>query len=500
MKNILSLNAKEARKFFLKHESYCNFDLPPYFKFDSILNDLSNTLKNTNLSNFYSSTKKPWDFEDVNYRLTSNKDGKYAWRPLQLIHPALYVNLAHIITEPKNWKDLKARFTFLMRESRNIECEGLPVISSYYRKDRAAQIIHWVDKVEKKSIKYALAYDYVLHTDITDCYGAIYTHSISWALHDKSVAKDRRHDDSLCGNKIDRQLQAMSNGQTNGIPQGSVLMDFIAELVLCYADSLLAQQISTIKKSEYRIIRYRDDYRIFTNHSQIAEQIMKELTDVLHNLGLKISSSKTKGTDKVVHSSIKEDKLYWFAHGRNHDKLLHELLNISLFAESFPNSGQLTILLNSVYYRIIDLYRKDIKEDITALISVAVDIAYKNPRVYPIATAIISKLIDFLPKSKREKAIQKILQRFKKLPNTGIMQIWLHRITVKLGGNYDHSERLCTKVVDPNVKIWNSDWLKTMLRRKIDICNVIDADELIKIGAVIGKDEVELFKVTDYSY
>ena len=144
--------------------------------------------------------------------------------------------------------------------------------------------------------------------------------------------------------------------------------------------------------------------------------------------------------------------------------------------------------------------RKDIKEDITALISVAVDIAYKNPRTYPIATAIISKFINFLPKSKREKAIQKILQKFKKLPNTGMMQIWLHRITVKLGGTYNHSETLCTKVLDKNVKIWDSDWLKTSLRKKIDICNVIDEDELAKIGAVIGKEEVELFKLTEYPY
>ena len=55
----------------------------------------------------------------------------------------------------------------------------------------------------------------------------------------------------------------MSYGQTNGIPQGSALMDFVAELVLCYIDSLLSEQIEGIEKSEYKIIRYRDDYRIF---------------------------------------------------------------------------------------------------------------------------------------------------------------------------------------------------------------------------------------------
>lgn len=36
-KSILELNANEARQFFLKHESYCNIDLPKYFSFSELL-------------------------------------------------------------------------------------------------------------------------------------------------------------------------------------------------------------------------------------------------------------------------------------------------------------------------------------------------------------------------------------------------------------------------------------------------------------------------------
>ena len=42
------------------------------------------------------------------------------------------------------------------------------------------------------------------------------------------------------GNRIDTMIQSMSYGQTNGIPQGSILMDFIAEMVLGYSDLLLS--------------------------------------------------------------------------------------------------------------------------------------------------------------------------------------------------------------------------------------------------------------------
>jgi len=67
----------------------------------------------------------------------------------------------------------------------------------------------------------------------------------------------------LLGNVIDDNLRNMTYGQTNGIPQGSVLMDFIAEIVLGYTDLELSHKINQLKIEDYQIIRYRDDYRIF---------------------------------------------------------------------------------------------------------------------------------------------------------------------------------------------------------------------------------------------
>jgi hypothetical protein len=43
-------------------------------------------------------------------------------------------------------------------------------------------------------------------------------------------AKRNRSDKKSIGNIIDTAMQGMNYGQTNGIPQGSVLMDFIAEM------------------------------------------------------------------------------------------------------------------------------------------------------------------------------------------------------------------------------------------------------------------------------
>lgn len=277
MKKITNLSNIMARKFLLKEESYFTFDLPIYFTFTKLLQDISKKLENSNLSDFYSTYKEndniktndPKDFENVNYKLIHNKNGKYSWRLFQLIHPAIYVSLVHKMTEKANWDTILKKFEEY-KNNNVVKCLSLPVISEDEKSDKATQINIWLQEIEQKSIALSLDFEYLFHTDIVDCYGSIYTHSISWAIHTKEKAKkkENRNNIDLIGVVIDQHIQAMSNGQTNGIPQGSILMDFIAEIVLAYVDSELTEKIKYIVKEEYKILRYRDDYRIFVNNPQ----------------------------------------------------------------------------------------------------------------------------------------------------------------------------------------------------------------------------------------
>ena len=86
-RSIMGLSAEEARAFFLKNESYFNADLPEYINFEKILKKVSSILEKSPIDSF--KTANPNDYEGVNYRLYSNKNGKYDWRPLELIHPVL---------------------------------------------------------------------------------------------------------------------------------------------------------------------------------------------------------------------------------------------------------------------------------------------------------------------------------------------------------------------------------------------------------------------------
>ena len=58
--------------------------------------------------------------------------------------------------------------------------------------DQAAQIQSWWQQVEQSSLLHSLDFTHILHTDVTDCYGSLYTHSIAWALHGLKAAKKGR--------------------------------------------------------------------------------------------------------------------------------------------------------------------------------------------------------------------------------------------------------------------------------------------------------------------
>lgn len=502
MKDILTLTNKEARAFFMKEESYISADLPDYFKFSPLLEYLSVKLDYKTIDDFILDPKKensPKKFEGVNYKILSNKDGRYSWRPIQLIHPLLYVSLVNLITTKENWSYIKERISSMIILSENIHCMSWPTVTGKFKKNKANQIIEWNDNVTKRSIKNSMKYSYIFTTDLSDCYGSIYTHAISWALHDKVVSKNPARPKGLIGDEIDRLLQAMSHGQTNGIPQGSVVMDFIAEILLCYIDFLLSSRIKELKIDDFEIIRYRDDYRIFVNNPSDAEIIIKELTEILNDYGMKINSAKTESSDNIVRSAIKPDKYNSLINSDiSGGSTFNSLLKINDFTDTFNNSKITAKLLQNFYYQNYFVLESISIDEMFVMISLVINIAIKNPTTYPIAFAILSRFLDILPNDARPEIIENIIYKFNKLPNTGLMEIWLQRITISTDENRKYQEKLCNKIVDSSIVLWNSEWIIPDIRTHIDNYDVADRKALGKIGAIIEVKEVELFNDFEY--
>lgn len=102
---------------------------------------------------------------------------------MELINPVLYIALIHQITKRRRWNELRKRFNFFKKYNL-IKCVSIPVVDDKVQKNsKQKQILSWWENIEQKSIELSLDFQYVFHTDIVDCYGSIYTHSIAWALH-----------------------------------------------------------------------------------------------------------------------------------------------------------------------------------------------------------------------------------------------------------------------------------------------------------------------------
>ena len=500
MKTIIDLNETEAREFLLKEKNYVNFELPTYFSFENLLNLIDTELRGKRLSDY--KTQNPRYLDDVNYNILNNKDGKYAWRPFQLINPVIYVSLVDCITKKENWNIIKERFT-AFQSNKNIECYSLPSISESTEKtDNEAQIFTWWQMIEQKSITLSLDYKYLLQTDITDCYGSIYTHTISWALHKKEEAKkkENRTKLSLIGVVIDNHLQDMCFGQTNGIPQGSTLMDFIAEMVLGYVDELLTNKINQLGITDYKILRYRDDYRIFTNNPFEAEQITKILSEILTELGLKLNVSKTEASDNVIKSSIKPDKRYWIVNKRITENKQKWLIQLFLLSENFPNSGTLDTQMKE-FLKVLEKSKKR-DDNVESLISLVTEITCRNPRVVPSAIGILSLLFLQIENEADKKIIlNRVYKKFQQIPNSSFLKVWLQRLTFKIDETIIYDETICKLITESNVQLWNMDWVNIKLKEKIKQTPVIDKSKLEVMTEVISQIEVETITTNNaYDY
>lgn len=490
-RKLVDLSGPEARRSLLTDDSYSTLLLPTYFTFQPLLRSQSALLSANPIRDKTLTQARIYD--GVNHIVSANTDGRYSWRPLEFIHPVLYADLVNEITEVPHWELIMSRFNDFAA-NRRIQCHSLPVQSDPNKRGAATQIAKWWEGIEQGSIALALEYGYLYHTDVSSCYPSIYTHSIAWALHGKQHAKDNRRDMSLIGNIIDARLQNMTQGQTNGIPQGSILMDLIAEMVLGYADIELTKRLNESANEDYKILRFRDDYRIFVNSSELGEQILRELTEVLIDLGLSLGPQKTLLSGDLIQGSIKEDKLAWMSRTGRSLPIQQALLDIYDHSLKHPNAGSTVNAMLAFNGRIM---RSKVagRSDILQLISIATEIAFRNPKTIPIYTALLGNLfVGIDDVEEKFQIIERIRRRFGAIPNTGHLDIWLQRISKDLPNQPEFAEPLCLAVAGHVKSLWENSWLPDgRIKKAVNDYDIVDRQEYERVTALIPRDEVELF-------
>jgi hypothetical protein len=297
-------------------------------------------------------------------------------------------------------------------------------------------------------------------------------------------------------------IQSSRYGQTNGISQGSVLMDFIAEIVLGFVDEQINTNLG--KTTDFRILRYRDDYRIFANSDEKVEQILKVVSDKLMSVGMKLGVSKTLLSRNVVEGSIKPDKLagidFQDLGDTNARTMQKQLLRLHSFGQRFPNSGALRRLVSEFHTKISNLSEKP--DDLEVQVAIATDIGFVSPSTFPGIAGILSHLISLASSEVKPLLWQKVRNKMSRIPYNGYLEIWLQRVIQPkaIGIPFSSDEPICKIVNGESRELWENGWIassalkKALDTSKIIVKSVSDAEE------VIQPEEVELFKQKAWAY
>ena len=140
---------------------------------------------------------------------------------------------------------------------------------------------------EEADIRKMTGAHYVAHTDISNCFPSIYTHSIPWALHGRRKSKKNRSL-LLAGNLLDKVTQGTRDGQTNGLLIGPHPSNVVSEIILTRIDNEM------IQKGYERFRRYIDDYTFYAQTHDEAEKFIHDLGMQLREYELVLNKSKTE--------------------------------------------------------------------------------------------------------------------------------------------------------------------------------------------------------------
>ena len=70
------------------------------------------------------------------------------------------------------------------------------------------------------------------------------------------------------------------------------------------------------------------------------------------------------------------------------------------------------------------------------------------------------------------------------------MNIWLQRLTIKIDPAISYSGKLCEKVIDRDLAVWNSDWLNVKFKKIIEETEIIKNESIEKMEILFSKTEI----------
>lgn len=218
-------------------------------------------------------TRKQHWFDLVEYRVTRYNNIS---RNLALLHPLAYARLhARIMANYEEITKLTSSNQSAIRVEEHID--GRMIIMNYESHETRTNT----------ALEDTFGKRFRAHTDISNCFGSVYSHSLEWAIQGYDEAKKNlyakpKHWSSL----LDIAFRNTKRNETSGLPIGPAASNLAVEIILCRIDKVL---------DEYGFIftRYIDDYTAYCETHDEAQNFIRMLGQELSNYRLSLNLNKT---------------------------------------------------------------------------------------------------------------------------------------------------------------------------------------------------------------
>lgn len=186
----------------------------------------------------------------------------------QVVYTALIDSELPKITKAIEWSQGNIEFSYLLKSEEG----SIPWFESSF--------LGWSSFREASISRIDEGYNFVVYTDISGYYEHV---SIALLMSDLRSIDLPPEKINLLGEMLNRWTQ----GQAQGVPQGSSASDVLGKLYLTTIDKRFSD-------AGFSHLRYVDDFRIFCKTEAEARLAVIELTRLLRERGLTLQSAKTK--------------------------------------------------------------------------------------------------------------------------------------------------------------------------------------------------------------
>ncbi|HVI30671.1 antiviral reverse transcriptase Drt3b [Phenylobacterium sp.] len=177
-------------------------------------------------------------------------------------------------------------------------------LSSYFAYRKYNLLGKFADSREHQRLESRFVYRREI--DVAKCFYHIYTHSLTWAVKDKSFSKAHANFFSF-EDAMDTLFQNINYNETNGIVVGPEFSRIFAEIILQRVDreivhSLSVQGLEATK--DYDVRRYVDDFFVFGNELPVLDRVEAAVRHALERFKLYVNEDKLSTLSRPFVSPI----------------------------------------------------------------------------------------------------------------------------------------------------------------------------------------------------